>query len=372
MIKKILQSTKYYIKKIEPWYPLLLVLLFVTIIRTIQHFFFIFSGNRTFYTFVISFLSTALYFFYFFPLALLLRIVTRRYSLQNTSWQQLIIIHLAIFVCSFLIHQSLVLIVDQLLWNIPFNEPSLFYRFFNNPSFWIELIAYILLMLGFYVYDYTQLTVEREKYTKQLETELINTHLSELKNKLQPDILFGSLKAISYYTKQSDFSRALHLLQSLSEYLRITVYSSPKEWSTIGEEINFLETYLAVLSLDHNKTIAFNCNIENSSLTHPLPKFTLQPIVEIMLRHFQSSIIGIIVDVSTKEKYFTLTLRFETKHNLNTKTKAPDELTSIKKRLANIYHNSHCFDAKHSKDFYTITISNHSSKTVLNYIKEKV
>jgi len=334
------------------WMPILFVLLLVAGIRSLQTFFFLFSGEKNFYSFCIILTSNLCYFLYFLPLSLLAKELILRYPFQRTSHFKLIAIHTSVAVVSFFLHQTITLTIDNFLWNAEWNTAHLAYQFFNNPAIWIEIIVYGLFVLGLYLHDYQERTRLREMAASQLEVELMNSRLQELKNRLQPEFLLGTLDSIAASVQIQKFNKANNILSTMSDFLRETVYASTDEWTTIEKEIEFLQIFLELKSAQNGSEIILSSSFDEITPLVKIPKFTLQPIVENIL-NFQTSLPQqciIIIEGTTQNDASNILLKMPLYSDSVQLNNIEESLEFTQKRLNTIFDCAGCLTIKHSSD----------------------
>ncbi len=347
------------------WIPILFVLLLAAGIRSLQTFFFLFSGEKNLYSFCIVLTSNLCYFLYFLPLSLLAKELILRYPFQRTSHFKLIAIHTSVAVVSFFLHQTITLTIDNFLWNAEWNTAHLVYQFFNNPAIWIEIIVYGLFVLGLYLHDYQLRTREREMVASQLEVELMNSRLQELKNRLQPEFLLGTLDSIAASVRSQKFSRANNILSTMSDFLRETVYSSADEWTTIEKEIEFLQIFLELQSVQNGSEITLASSFDEITPLAKIPKFTIQPIVENIL-NFQTALpqqCTILIEGTTQNDVSNILLKMPLFSDGVQLDDIEECLEFTQKRLNTIFDRAGCLTLEHSSDnnlFISLKIPNHS------------
>lgn len=279
-------SKQYQSKRVPVWFPVLLILFLVALVRSAQTYFFLFGGEKTLLNLLRIFLSNLAYFLYFTPLSVVAHTLTRRFPFQHTPLRKLLVVHGIVVLTSFILHQTLMLGVEQFLWQPELLTSAILYRYLNNPTIWIDLFVYLLLILWFYIGEYRELNQQRELRKMQIEAEVANARLQELKNTLHPNFLFSTFHTLSHLIEDEKYNEANMLIAQLSDYLRVTVYSSTNEIATVEEELEYLRLYLSLLSAQHTSPITLTEYVVPEARTCVLPKFTLQPLVEYAINTF--------------------------------------------------------------------------------------
>lgn len=116
---------------------------------------------------------------------------------------------------------------------------------------------------------------------RRLEAERMarEAELFKLRQQLQPHFLFNSLNSISALIGPQG-KEARRMVLQLSDFLRGTLKKEEHQWSTLKEELHYLQLYLEIekVRFGHRLNTAFQIAPEAENLQ--LPVLLLQPIVE--------------------------------------------------------------------------------------------
>ncbi|MEL6194850.1 MAG: histidine kinase [Bacteroidota bacterium] len=105
-----------------------------------------------------------------------------------------------------------------------------------------------------------------------------------LVRQLQPHFLFNtlsSLKSLIMEAPQAATEYAVHL----SDFLRYVINVQDQEKATVREELEFAQGYLELQQVRFGKAITYNINIDSSYLSHFVPIFSLQSLLENAIKH---------------------------------------------------------------------------------------
>lgn len=119
------------------------------------------------------------------------------------------------------------------------------------------------------------------------EQKLIENQTMELQliqQQINPHLLYNTLDSILWVVQQKNTEDAAILLQSLSEFFKISL-SNGEDRIPLRREIELIRNYLSIQKLARQKEIAFECAIPEDLLEYPIMKLTLQPIVENCIAH---------------------------------------------------------------------------------------
>ncbi len=109
---------------------------------------------------------------------------------------------------------------------------------------------------------------------------LREAELFRLRQQLQPHFLYNSLNSINALI-QIDAEKAQEMVGKLSDFLRLSVKRDVEESIAIEEELNYIESYLAIESVRFGNRLSIEINKSGEHLSKAkIPAFILQPILE--------------------------------------------------------------------------------------------
>lgn len=125
-----------------------------------------------------------------------------------------------------------------------------------------------------------------DKENLRLRLELEQLRILGLRAQLEPHFLFNALNAISALVRADDRKAALTGIGRLSGLLRYALTASAREWVSIGDELAFVQDYLALQQLRYGARLKISIEIvDDTILAAACPPLLLQPLVENALRH---------------------------------------------------------------------------------------
>lgn len=125
---------------------------------------------------------------------------------------------------------------------------------------------------------------EREQRAVALASSLARARLHALQAQLQPHFLFNTLNSITALVRQNP-PAAEEMLTSLSDLLRLVLSQSTRPWSSVREELRFLQLYLDLQEMRFGDRLRFEQAIAPEVLDCAIPSLLLQPLVENAIRH---------------------------------------------------------------------------------------
>jgi len=179
--------------------------------------------------------------------------------------------------------------------NLPINHPHM--------AFWRRVTAYlyseflsnmVIFWCGFFLFrgvSYYERFRENEQVASQLETQLANARLSALRMQLNPHFLFNTMNGISSLMR-IDVEAADRMLEQLSFLMRITIERGDAQLIPLREEMEFIETYLAMQDLRYAGRVEQSVHVAPGLHEALVPTMLLQPIVENAFKHGLSKVVA--------------------------------------------------------------------------------
>ena len=157
-----------------------------------------------------------------------------------------------------------------------------FDRFY--PDLAICAVIAIVSMLRAYT-EYIRHQEQRaQERAATLERRLAEARLHTLRAQLQPHFLFNALNTISAFTETNP-RVARRLMEQLGDLLRASLTHTAQPLVTLGEELTFLDDYLAIESARFEGRIQVSVDVDDHLIDRRVPSFLFQPLVENAIRH---------------------------------------------------------------------------------------
>ena len=215
----------------------------------------------------------------------------------------------------------------------------------NVPVYWLIVgIAHALRL--------ARSARERERHALQLETQLADARLLTLRAQLQPHFLFNSLNTIAVLMRE-DVDAADRTLVLLSNLLRRALESSAAQEVELGEEISFLELYLAIEATRFSGRLTYAVDVDPPLLDAYVPSLILQPLVENAVRHGLATLghAGRIEITAARagDDMLRLTV-LDNGVGMNRNADPGFGLSNTRSRLALLYGSRHSFELDNARD----------------------
>ena len=121
---------------------------------------------------------------------------------------------------------------------------------------------------------------------EQLRTENLQSQCAALANQISPHFFFNSLSGIAALVRGGDSDRTLEYIDELSDVFRYTLQSGNKGMVTLGEELDFANSFRYVLEMRYAGKLTFDIHVTNQQKAqYILPVLTLLPLIENVIVH---------------------------------------------------------------------------------------
>jgi hypothetical protein len=119
-----------------------------------------------------------------------------------------------------------------------------------------------------------------------LRLNLEQQRMAALRSQFEPHFMFNALNALSALVRYDDKKAALAAISRLSDLLRYALDAGQRDWSSVGEELEFLESYLALQKIRYGARLQVRVEGDDArARAWECPPLLLQPLVENALRH---------------------------------------------------------------------------------------
>jgi len=145
------------------------------------------------------------------------------------------------------------------------------------------LLTYWLVVGLYQSFHFYQAAMERQTRAAQLETQLSQAELENLKSQLHPHFLFNSLHTIGVLMRE-DVDAAGHLLVILGDLLRMALERRDNE-ITLESELEFVSKYLEIEQTRFHDRLKVFVDVPPDLLEVYVPSLALQPLVENAIKH---------------------------------------------------------------------------------------
>lgn len=154
-------------------------------------------------------------------------------------------------------------------------------------SGWLRIFVYATTLFATVLPIKIWNSSRNEKKLEQQQLRLNEARLAALSSQINPHFLFNTLNSIASLIRL-DPEQARQVLFRLSKILR-RLLRQQDNYSTLGEEMAFIEDYLSIEMVRFGDKLRFTKEIDPQTRDLPVPSMLLQPIIENSIRHGLSS-----------------------------------------------------------------------------------
>jgi sensor histidine kinase YesM len=239
--------------------------------------------------------------------------------------------------------------------------PYLLYSlYFKNSIYLFSGVGLFLYFLGV-LFHYTVLIQEQAQETQQRlsrsELSAREAQLRVLHTSINPHFLFNSLPALSPLTVKNP-EQAQKMCIQLSEFLRYNLRYEQKQRTTIGEELENINNYLAIEQIRLGERLIVDIDVDKNVHTVKTIPFLLLPLIENAVKHgIQQSLTGgtLHFQIQPHEEHLWIRVRnpVETQNPVDGMGLG---LKTLKKRLAAEYGNQFRLKIDHDDSIFIVDL----------------
>lgn len=126
--------------------------------------------------------------------------------------------------------------------------------------------------------------IEVIRLESRLSQQLVEAELRALRAQINPHFLFNSLNTIASLIV-SEPEKAERITVRLGSMFRYVLIHADRPLSSLGEEIDFLRTFLDVEQIRFGERLVVEFDVDPSIKFAPIPSLILQPLVENAIKH---------------------------------------------------------------------------------------
>jgi two-component system, sensor histidine kinase YesM len=137
--------------------------------------------------------------------------------------------------------------------------------------------------------DQLRRLVQREAEIQRMQHEL---EMRALQAEINPHFLYNTLEAINWMGRMNRIPKICDMTTMLAEIMRYSI-DRQRDLVTIADELRHTEKYLGIQQIRFNDQLKVFIDVDPAILSLPMPKLTLQPIVENAIIHGFGNKVGI-------------------------------------------------------------------------------
>lgn len=234
---------------------------------------------------------------------------------------------------------------------------------FLHESLPIAFFVYFLLFLvstnQFWIDKHI---IEQDRTIQQLveiERNLAKAELSNIQEQFRPHFVFNSLNSISALTS-FDPEKAREMIQQLSDFLRASVKSDSKPFHSLGEELHYVELYLAIERVRFEDRLSVTIPDYDALAHYQVPVLILQPILENAVKFGVYGTIGAVnIELRIEESDGDLIVSVTNPFDINDVASAAGKgygLDAVRKKLYFLYQRKDLIAIERDEQLFTVQL----------------
>ena len=159
-------------------------------------------------------------------------------------------------------------------------------RWWPPVGHWLMFTSMLLTWSSLYFGINAMLDLETERARSVRALKLADSaRLRALQSQLNPHFLFNALNGIATLIREGERSRAADTVDTLSDFLRLTLQKLDSPEIPVREELVFVEQYLRIQRLRFGNFLRATVDADPETHNALVPTLILQPLVENAVRH---------------------------------------------------------------------------------------
>jgi LytS/YehU family sensor histidine kinase len=287
-------------------------------------------------------LTAAISTFFLLPLILF---VTRRAPMTRGTWARATAANLACLVVYTCAHTTLIAvsrsIVSPLIGLGPYDYGIMSYRYPMEAT--SDTIWYVIIATTSYLSLRSHAARVAELRTADLQRQLAQAQLENLRLQLNPHFLFNTLNAISSVMYE-DVRKADAMLAKLSDFLRTVLAASGVANVSLDEELAVERQYVDIMTTRLERRLHLSVRVAEGVSGALVPFMLLQPLIENSIRHGMRdrASLALEIDASRRDGRTIIEVR-DDGSGCAPQARSGIGLTNVRSRLAHLYGDAASF-----------------------------
>lgn len=202
--------------------------------------------------------------------------------------------------------------------------------------------------------------ITEENLRRDIEKEQLKTELALLRHQVSPHFLMNTLNNI-HALIDINVDTAKDAVIKLSVLMRYLLYDSAQGKTTLRKELEFIESYIALMKLRYPKKVSIKYLVPRKIPDVNMPAMLFISFIENAFKHgvsYQAKSF-VIFKVEIKDNKIICSIR-NSKHHFSTETKSRYSgigLANIKQNLKLLYKNSYQLDVNEKADEFEVRLT---------------
>ncbi len=227
----------------------------------------------------------------------------------------------------------------------------LIYPIYSFLIVFIDSWFAIVLYLGF---DW----LNKEKRTKELEKQNLQSELSLLKNQINPHFLFNTLNNIDSLVKRNPDQASSSIIE-LSDMMRYMIYETNTGKVPLQKELDYIENYLELQKLQYVNPELVKYSINGNPENKLIAPMLFIPFIENAFKHGTNKetryAIRIVIRIELNTVYFE-SVNYAGKEAISKDASSGIGLETVKRRLNILYPDNHKLEIQQKNDLFCVSL----------------
>mgnify|MGYP003591366318 FL=1 len=223
-----------------------------------------------------------------------------------------------------------------------------------------QLFTGILILIAGSTLKILSRWLHEEERRKEIEKIQLETELALLRHQVNPHFLMNTLNNI-HALIDYDVEKSKDSLIRLSTLMRYLLYDSSKGKTNLQKEIEFIESYVALMKLRYSEKVDITIKIPEQIPDTEIPPLLFISFIENAFKHGVSyrNKSFVYFDLSTNQKNVDCIIR-NSKHRITTSDKKNYSgigMSNVKRSLELLYHNDYSLEINESETEYEVRLT---------------
>ncbi len=170
-----------------------------------------------------------------------------------------------------------------------FSDHGSYISYEKNPLYYLRIPLYIGIFFAIYLLISIIGSLQRYRLNlkKTDEMKMVSLQMKAIRNQIDPHFTLNVLNAIgSLYSDENNREKADYIFGKYARLIRQTVITSDKVIVTIGEELDFVRTYIEIEKFRVGDSFNYSVNIDQDSLIDTkIPGMLIHTFVENAIKY---------------------------------------------------------------------------------------
>jgi two-component sensor histidine kinase len=167
-------------------------------------------------------------------------------------------------------------------------DSGYFLKLNKNNYYWLSFLSYpgIYFLFFFFILIVRRINTWQVEQKESLKRRLVTLQLQGIKAQLDPHFTFNTLNSVSSLIYLEDREAAYDYLNKFTQLLRGMLNDAERIYRSVGEELEFVTTYLDLEKLRFGEKLNYEIEIgEGVNQKEQVPKLVLQTFAENSIKH---------------------------------------------------------------------------------------